>query len=178
MNGEKYEGLAEYWFENGKLQTSCFYKNNVIDGLHRSYYLSGGLQMEQNFTNGKLNGPIKTWNESGALISEGHYHNGVLDGRYTEYYPNKTLKIEGNYVNGDHDGIWLYFDASGVIVGEGNFSRGNGIQKVFYSNGITRQMTHYTKNEKDGEEVFYKPDGSPDVINIFKHGKLVDKIKK
>jgi antitoxin component YwqK of YwqJK toxin-antitoxin module len=178
MHGDKYEGTATYWFENGNLQTTCTYKNNVIDGVLRSYYPTGVLQAEQHFTNGKLNGSVKAWDDGGKLTSEANYSSGLLHGRYAEYYPNKTLKLEGNYLNGDHDGIWLYYDNSGMIIGEGNFTGGNGIQKAFYENGTAKQVTHYTKNVKDGEEVFYKPDATPDVINQYAHGKLISKIKK
>ncbi|MCX6305148.1 MAG: toxin-antitoxin system YwqK family antitoxin [Bacteroidetes bacterium] len=177
-DGDKYEGAASYWYDDGTLQNSCNYRNNLVDGVLRSYYPSGRIQAEQYFTGGKLNGTVKSWDKEGNLQSEAHYRNDVIHGRYAEYYENKALKLEGNYLDGDHEGLWLYYDPSGMIVGEGNFTRGTGVQKSFYENGTTKQLTHYTKNKKDGEEVFFKPDGSPDVVNVFVLGKLVNKIKK
>jgi antitoxin component YwqK of YwqJK toxin-antitoxin module len=178
MNGDKYEGAANYWHENGKLQTSCTYRDNLIDGMLRNYYPSGLIQVEQHFKKGVLDGPVKTWDKFGKLMSEGNYRDGLLHGRYAEYYPDKALKLEGNYINGNHEGIWLYYASSGLIIGEGTFAGGAGIQKSYYENGATKQLTHYKGNEKDGEEIFYKPDGSTEVINFYEHGKLVKKIKK
>ncbi len=177
LTGEKYEGPAKYWHENGNIQTSCTYKNGLIEGKLQSYYPTGAVQAEQHFTLGVLNGSAKSWDVSRNLISEANYRNGILHGRFVEYYPGKTLRLEGNYVNGDHDGLWIYYDPSGLIVGEANFTLGTGIQKAYFSNGITKQLTHYFKNEKDGEEIFYKPDGKIDIINYFEHGKLVRKVK-
>ncbi len=178
MKGDHYEGVAQYWYEDGTLQTSCTYKNNKVDGVLKSYYPSGRLQAEQNYSAGMLNGQAKSWDKDRQLISECTYKNGKLNGKYTEYYPNKAVKFEGNYILGDHEGTWLYYDAAGMIVGEGFFTMGTGVQKAFYMNGVIKQLTHYTKNEKDGEEIFYKPDGVPEVINWFEHGKLVKKITK
>jgi uncharacterized protein len=178
VNGGKYEGIAHYWYEDGTLQTSCTYRNNLVEGSLRSYYPSGRPQAEQSFTKGVLNGVAKNWDKSGQLVLVCSYRDGFLHGKYTEYYPNGTVKAEGTYLHGDHDGTWLYYDAGGMIVGEGNFTLGTGIQKAFYENGHTKQLTHYTKNAKDGEEVFYKPDGTPDVINTYADGKLINKIKK
>ena len=72
----------------------------------------------------------------------------------------------------------MYYDAAGSVVGEGLFTRGDGVQKNYYDNGNLRQLTHYKKNRKHGEEVFYKPDGTTDFINKFEDGKLLEKIIK
>ena len=178
MVGGKYEGRAAYWDENGNIQTVCTYRNNIIDGVLRSYHLNGKVQAEQHYSGGVLDGPVTGWDDEGNMTSEGHYRKGVLHGRYAEYYPNKSLKFEGNYIDGDLDGFWLYYDPSGMIVGEGTFKRGTGFKKTFYGKGTAKQVTHYTKNEKDGEEVFYRPDGTPDVTNFFVKGKLTRKIQK
>ena len=58
-----------------------------------------------------------------------------------------------------------------MIVGKGSFTRGTGIQTSYYPDGKVCQVTHYSKNEKDGEEIFYKPDGKVDRVNIFEHGR-------
>jgi len=178
LKGNLYHGVAKYWYEDGTLETSCTYSDNLLNGLHQSFFPSGRLKLEQHFKAGKLDGTVKTWAENGKLLAESNYSNGLPHGHYVEYYPDQSIKIEGRYVMGDHDGMWLYYDPSGSIVGEGNFTRGTGVQKSYYNNGVTKQMTHYIKDLKDGEEVFYKSDGSIEVINIFDHGKLLRKILK
>ena len=58
-----------------------------------------------------------------------------------------------------HDGIWLYYDEFGKVTGQGEFTAGNGVQKVYYATGQTKQLTHYRNNIKDGDETFYSEDG-------------------
>ena len=38
VSGNSYEGPAKYWYVNGNIQTSCFYKNNKQDGTLQSFY--------------------------------------------------------------------------------------------------------------------------------------------
>lgn len=176
--GSAYDGPARYWYENGNPQTTCTYKDDKLEGTLTSYYPSGKLQLEQNYKAGKLHGPSRTYDKLGKILSEAGYQDDKLHGRYVEYYPDKTLRLEGQYILGDHDGIWLYYDLHGMVIGEGSFTRGNGVQKAFYSNGASKQVTYYSQNQKDGDEVFYKPDGSVDFINFYQKGKLIDKQKK
>ncbi len=178
IRGSRYDGPASYWYENGNLQTACTYKDDKLEGKLTSYYASGKLQLEQNYKSGKLHGRALTYDKLGKLLSEAGYQDDKLHGRYLEFYPDKTLRVEGQYFLGDHDGTWFYYGQDGLVIGEGTFTRGNGVQKAFYSNGVAKQITYYSQNQKDGDEIFYKPDGSVDFINIYRNGKLIDKKKK
>ena len=93
------------------------------------------------------------------ILQEMYYVNGKPEGPFQEWYPNHIIKIDGYFKNGMHDGIWLYYDEVGKVTGQGEFVAGNGTQRVYYSNGQTKQFTCYKNNLKDGDEVFYAENG-------------------
>jgi antitoxin component YwqK of YwqJK toxin-antitoxin module len=178
MKGDAYYGPARYWYEDGGIQVSCNYKDNKVDGLMRTYHPNGRIREEQEFSMGIPEGKKMTWNPDGSEAVTCSYRKGQLHGRYTAWYPGRVIRMEGNYAEGREDGIWLYFDVSGKVIGKGNFTRGTGIQKAFYDNGALKQLTRYTDGEKDGDEIFYRPDGTMEVINHYKHGKIMEKTLK
>jgi len=178
MKDGVYNGPARYWFENGNIQISCNYLDNKVDGLMKTYYPDGNIREEQEFSLGFPHGKKTTWDIKGNLSLSCSFRNGKLHGRYTVWYPGRIIQMEGNYIDGREDGIWLYYDASGKVIGEGNFTRGTGIQKAFYDNGALKQVTRYTDGEKDGDEIFYRPDGTTEVINHYKLGKIRGKTLK
>jgi len=72
------------------------------------------------------------------------------------------------------DGIWLYYDEFGKVTGQGEFTSGNGTQKVYYSNGQTKQFTHYKNDVKDGEEIFYNEDGKITQRIVYRNGQALN----
>ncbi len=177
MQDGKYHGLATFWFENGRVQMTCSYRGNELEGVLKSYYPNGKQQAEEPYVAGKLHGMVKTYDKTGSLASLVHYRYGVLHGRYQEFYRDRAPKVEGSYDEGLTDGLWLYYEEGGTIVGQGSFTRGNGVQKVFDARGQIIQLTHYINNVKDGEEIFYDRHGRPMMINTFVQGKLTGKRK-
>jgi antitoxin component YwqK of YwqJK toxin-antitoxin module len=178
LHGKSYEGSAKYWYEDGTIQMECIYHNNLLDGVLTRFYTSGMPCEVQPYANGKLHGTVKTWDITGKIIAISNYTNGIITGRYIEYYPNAVTKVEGQYYKGNYDGIWFYYDEGGNIIGEGRFKNGTGTQKAFYDNGKLKKVTHFQNNRKDGEEVYYKPEGTVDYICRFRGGRLIEKIQK
>jgi antitoxin component YwqK of YwqJK toxin-antitoxin module len=131
LNGNNYEGIARYWYEDGTIQMVCTYKNNVLDGPLTRFYTSGFPKEKRLYLNGKLNGKSISWDPTRKIQSIFNYTNDILDGHYIEYYPNGLIKVEGQYIKGDYHGMWLYYDEGGGIIGEGRFDKGNGFQKAF-----------------------------------------------
>jgi antitoxin component YwqK of YwqJK toxin-antitoxin module len=174
--GDEYHGRATYWYENGVTQTTCNYERNELNGKLTSWHQTGKIQVEQEYRNGKLHGLVKGYNTDGELVSQGTYCDGVLHGIYSEFYPGRGPKLEGTYRNGKHDGTWLYYDIGGDVIGEGSFVDGTGKQRAFGPDGKIKQVTYYVDDQKHGDEVIYREDGSVEVINRFEKGKLVEKI--
>ncbi len=70
MNGKS----ATYKF--GRPLKETYYKDDVIDGVHKEYFNNGKLQKEVHFKNGKQHGLFKQYNEEGVVIMQYEYENG------------------------------------------------------------------------------------------------------
>lgn len=173
-----YEGKATFWYENGKMQLECFYKDNLLDSIMTRWYNTGIRQEVSHYKKNKQDGPIETWDRGGKPASRGTYKDGVLDGEYTEWYPDGTKKIEGTFKNGNYDGFWLYYDNTGRIVGQGVFVNGTGKQKTYYDNGQLEEEVSYLNNKKEGSDITYNPQGKTELIRIYKADSLVNIINK
>lgn len=173
FRNDRYEGKASYWYEDGKLQLECFYKNNLLDSIMTRWYNTGIKQEEAHYKNNKLDGTTITWDKKGNLESNSIYNNGVLNGPYREWYGDGTKKVEGNFSNGNYDGYWMYFDYMGTIIGEGIFINGNGNQKAYFDNGQLKEETSYRNNLKDGQDVCYELNGKVEKIRIYKADSLI-----
>jgi len=127
------------WIEN-KGYTEVYYKNNLKDGIYKSYSrMNGTLYAFGEFKDGIQSGKWYFFNESGHLlyteenISENtKYSRKQTDGSLykpkfisyvKDFYPNGILKGEGPVVYDESVeidyykiGIWKYFDEKGNLV--------------------------------------------------------------
>ncbi|MDO9182211.1 MAG: toxin-antitoxin system YwqK family antitoxin, partial [Bacteriovorax sp.] len=99
----KEDGLITVWLDDGNI-IETFYKNGkeiekdediakaIKTGKVVQYYPNGGIRIEKNYTNGKLDGIITLWYENGNKKSELNYKNGKEDGLYT-YWDEKGNKV-------------------------------------------------------------------------------------
>ena len=53
------EGHLLRWHTNGALKDDCWYKNDELDSVYRSYSENGALAFEGYYVDGKLNGAIQ-----------------------------------------------------------------------------------------------------------------------
>ncbi len=130
QNGKRHGEFFRY-FENGALDTHCFYVNDSIDGVQTLYTANG--EKTQEIT----------------------YRNGCKDGPYRAYHLNGDLNIEGNYKDGLYEGVWNYYDERGVLVGEGNFKEGTGTLTSYDAFGHKSKVTPYVRNHKHGKELYF-----------------------
>jgi TonB family protein len=79
LNGKKY-GIWKYWYPEGKLSDSVFYKDNIIT-FERSYYQDGNI-LETIDTD-----------STGKTLSQSFWNDG-------------SLKMEGEMVAGEKHGLW------------------------------------------------------------------------
>ena len=103
----KVEGLAKTYYKSGALEVEINFKNGKAEGLGKMYYKSGALKGEANFKNGELEGLWKQYYESGALEIERKFKNSKEEGLEKWYYESGELKIETKYKNGKEE--WTKF---------------------------------------------------------------------
>jgi antitoxin component YwqK of YwqJK toxin-antitoxin module len=178
MNGDKYEGRSVYYFEAGGIQLECNYKNNVLQGPMIRYWSFNRKKDEQNYDKGNLDGVSTSWFEDGGKASEATYKQGVLDGPFRQYHPENRIRVEGQYLNGFYTGRWLYYDMGGNIIAEADFIHGTGRERSFYPNGNLKHEVRFKDNLKDGDEIIYDDNRKINTINSYHNDSLIGVIKK
>ena len=122
MIGKNRVGFWTYYFNDGKTKLSEeTYKNGLLTGDYKIYYLNGNLTEWSIYKNGLLNGPSKRFTEEGKLVEEINYTNGKLNGEVKYFNNNGELILKGQYINDVAVGAWESYE--------------NGkIKEVFYPN--------------------------------------------
>ncbi|UMB61512.1 toxin-antitoxin system YwqK family antitoxin [Lutibacter sp. A80] len=108
MEGKSRIGTWRYYYPDGKtLMIEENYKNNVLDGLYKSYYKNGKTNEILNYSSGKLNGNIKRYSDSGILLDDLNYIDGKLNGIAKYYTINGELLSKGHYKDDEKIGEWV-----------------------------------------------------------------------
>lgn len=84
-----WDGLAEEYYRNGQLRRRENYKNNALDGLAEEYFEDGQLRRRESYQEDVLNGQIELYDEAGQLLEKGRGMFGLKCGEWIEY--GKTL---------------------------------------------------------------------------------------
>jgi len=89
----------------------CFFDNDTLNGICKSFYSDGKLNLLES------------------------YKMGVLNGYCESYWPNSQLLMSGSYVDGELDGLWCTFDSLGNLIERAMYH--NGIFDETYDSLIT-----------------------------------------
>ncbi|SMO82273.1 hypothetical protein [Gracilimonas mengyeensis] len=121
----------------------------IEDGIKRTYYPNGEIEIEQSF------------------------ENGLPDGQKTIYYPNGQVMIAESYKQGEREGPSIWYDRRGRIKREYQYANGHPIDTCYYYSEFTGLVQHVrifddkgnmlqnTKYDFDGElEYVIKINGS------------------
>ena len=107
-NKKMYNDTFKRWYDNGKLERLCTYRNGLIDGLFQEWHeLNGRIQFESNYLNGKLHGEYKEFYDNGLTKIQCNYRNGKLHKTYKKWYNNdlNSIAMLYNYNNDRLDGV-------------------------------------------------------------------------
>jgi len=123
-------------------------KDNLPEGIWRTYYPSGNLQSVVNYHNGDVTGEmfyyfdkkpetlmvetvfdddlitgkyLEYW-ENGAQKARLQYKDGKLHGEALYYYPSGKLRVKGKYKNGEKKGKWLFYNEKGEVIEKKRYS--------------------------------------------------------
>lgn len=65
---------------------------------------------EENYVEGKKDGPFITYHKNGKILEEKHWKNDTEEGTWEQFFENGTVKTKGKYVHGFLEGkITFYF---------------------------------------------------------------------
>lgn len=85
-------------------------------GDHIVKYPNGITQIRGFFRFGKRHGKWASFYETGNLQSETEYSNGIKEGTTIVWYLNGKKRYEGQFKNDLRVGKWIFYDAIGKIV--------------------------------------------------------------
>lgn len=79
-------------------------------GPYEVFAVNGGLQIQSEFKNGKLDGLFKRFSPQGYLETQGQYSKGKMSGVWTRYWSKEQLRDQGQWKNGVAVGEWKFVD--------------------------------------------------------------------
>jgi len=120
-----YDQHERSWWSNGQACDETLYKlSQQVGSLalfeSKDYKPDGTLAAE--VTNG--NGVRRTYYDAGVIEMEALYHDGVLSGPYKKYDVHGTVRIAGSFKDSQQDGIWTHFDEHGQKTAQCTYASG------------------------------------------------------
>lgn len=144
--------VAKMFHENGTIEATGIYKNQLKDSVWDYYGPSGRQSIKETYVNGLLNGiqtiyyvPEDPTSKLRNIAKTTPYLNGKLNGDVVEYFQNGVVKSKATYVNGVKTG-------SAVV----NHPNGGPMMKERYKNGVQHgwQTTHDYNGKEIGKKYF------------------------
>ena len=114
----KWNGIAQVFFNDGKINIEGNYREDHLNGIFKTYYENGKLASEGNYVNDKPDGLSKNYDKEGNLILETIYIDGKID-KMKEYFKNSVVKSEYIFKDGKPL-IKKEYDVKGNLIAELN----------------------------------------------------------
>lgn len=174
-NKELFTGIANKYYENGKLDTKFSYKNGVLEGEGIIYYETGEVWSNFSYSQGKLDGVIKTYYKDGSIETVKHIKNGKYNGSYKVYFQNGKLEYDANFVELKLDGLIKTYYENGKELSIENYENGklDGEAIRYYENGNLFIKANFTNDKLNGTIKVFKEDGTLDFISFYRNGELL-----
>lgn len=170
QNGVK-DGITTGMTGDGRMDFVEHYKDNKLEGPHRSYHIGGPIFEETYYSDGKKHGKYTKWYVNGLKEEEGFYVNGRRDGKATWYYKDGGKAAEYEYENDEIEGESIAYFSNGKVSEMGKYKNGkkNGSWREFYESGEMKAEGKYVDNEKDGAWKLYDEKGKVTTVK-YKNG--------
>lgn len=180
------EGEAISYYENGRVESKAFYKQNKMNGPYFYFSKSGVLTSEGTMLNDSSTGVWKHYREEdGSLYLECETKGSFIHGKATWYHPNGKMastgiqqwnKREGlwkfyyedgktktisTYKNDLNNGPWALYNEDGIQVEKGAHldDEATGIWEYYFDNGKLKSTGHFRKGKKEGHWKYYYDNG-------------------
>ena len=189
------EGIITFYYPNGAVYSKIPYKNGVLKGEKRIFYLNGDLKEYCNYNKNEVDGLYIDYYENDSIKSEGYYQNGSpvgswfgynIDGTLSSqmiyddnnlisyivtYFPNGDKKKESFYKFGLLSKIVIYNNKNEVLKVD-HFTDGEGMYRNYYLNGALQSEGRIRHNEYIDTLYYYDLNGKVTSFNTYLDGKL------
>jgi len=137
--------------------------NQIVDGKRQGFWQLSALLL-------KMPSP---WLPS-QTVEEGNYDKSMKTGKWLRYFQNGNKESELTYVNNRPNGPAKTYFESGQLQEEGTWvgNRWTGPYKMYYESGKVRQQFSYNAlGQRDGEQLYYHPNGELNIRVTLNNGK-------
>jgi S1-C subfamily serine protease/antitoxin component YwqK of YwqJK toxin-antitoxin module len=163
-----FEGESIVFYETGEKHIEYNYVNGEIEGLHKTYYKSGKIEVVKNYDKGVLEGDYNSFYESGAKFIHFKYLNGKNEGDWIAYHENGRTKQTKFYKNNEINGLLKTFYPNGKLdfiqVYEDGLKKK---EESFFENGNLETSYEYDINGKTEASTFYYESGEIREKNLY-----------
>lgn len=161
----KFASNVKEYYQSGELkQDITFDAQGLRQGKNISYYRSGNIESDVNYTNDKLNGEATYYHENGQFEGKLLFNNGKDVTANAKIY-NSDGKLRTTYSRdslGQYQGAVVSYYSNGKIQSKANYVNGKptGTANTYYSNGKLESTAQYNaKGQKHGTEIEYNDNG-------------------
>lgn len=127
LDGNKFHGLARFWFPSGHAMLEARYSFGKRNGVMRAWYENGNQKVEENYKDGLKDGNARSWYENGKKWMNYTHWQDKRDGPLIWWYENGQKRQEGNYKGGVRFGEWTYYKENGSLLYRKIFRDGEAI---------------------------------------------------
>jgi antitoxin component YwqK of YwqJK toxin-antitoxin module len=104
----KYQGKWYFFYENGKVLETGYYRDGKKSGEWIVYDTLGNIIEVMNYFNGKLDGEYIFYFYNGNVKRKIYYQDGVAEGEYVEYDIEGNVISKGKMIGDERMGKWIY----------------------------------------------------------------------
>ncbi len=172
-------GKLNKYYGDGQIAMSISLKDGIYNGPVYLYHKNGHKAKLINYKDGIAQGAFNEYYPSGKLEREGFYVDGNIHGISKVYYENGKLRSEIDVKEIDKSGESTLITATekefyedGTLKQERNLQRGNGVVKMYHSNGLLLSQGEYKNGLQNGEFKDYYDDGKLRVSYTMVDGKV------
>lgn len=145
-------------------------------GKHVYYSNQGDTTLYENYKNDILNGVKRTFYKNGKIHNHINYSNGIINGVFISYSKEGKLLEKLNYKMGKKDGLLSYFYDDGILLKTENWSNDikNGAFTTYYHQGFVQTLENYKKGIKEGWFEEYYNNKRMKIRSLYKKGVLIE----
>ena len=85
LKNGRWDGLHEWYHENGQLSVRETYRNGSLDGASESHFKHGGLSVRETYKDGELDGPYESYWSLGRVAEKGTWTAGEPCGSWVSF---------------------------------------------------------------------------------------------
>jgi len=148
-------------YESGKKHYAGMVVNGLEQGPWTFWYENGEVQQTGYFKDGNLDSLWEYFNEDGTRYRSGSFFKGMQNGEWTDYYPDGQASAVGLYSMGRMQGPWSSFHENGKVRQRGYYSvdRLDSLLESFSSTGTPLSTGYYREGIPNGPWTYWYEDG-------------------